>query len=637
MKSIWSRSLVAAFLAVVGVLAALLTFLLSRVTPGSFGIGNWIEAFVAMTWIAFATNAVFAILVLIAWGLRAAVASAERRIRLRESFGATFVGGLVALNVVWCLWNRLAMANSFASGKRRFLTTSSLIELAALGVVLVGIVAAFVGFSGGRSKRLAPLGLLFALTAGAGVYALGVKQESFHRRVTHAEVLAAATANPTEWPVEVSDDDAAEETGPALPADEEGIPVPTTAAGRRVIAIGADGIDWSVLTPLMRAGRLPALSRFVENGAFGYLDNGDESYSPVIWTTMFTGMPGRVHGVYDFQKAVLPRTRKGLPNPLLMPPTIDSFYGLKSLLGSRELQAPGLWHMAWVGARDRRVPTVWDIASHYEKRVAICDALANQPAREINGAILNLGKLKGEGAGAFHPPELHGRWKEARDPDPEFEKTPDGRFQALSARFDNEVGFALDTLEEFGTDFCFYYTYFVDSQCHSDWAFYAEDRYFLSALPSSLDDEEWEAFVLEHEEERAIRSYMVLDAQLARFQARFPDALFVIVSDHGWTFSGYEHFNSPEGVVLISGPGVDVGRELTDVHIEDVAPTLLALLGVPLSRHLPGRVVEEAFTFELTTEEVSDYRHVDLTFGTDAGVVVSEEEEQRLRDIGYVR
>ena len=72
---------------------------------------------------------------------------------------------------------------------------------------------------------------------------------------------------------------------------------------------------------------------------------------------MFTGMPGRVHGVYDFQKAVLPRTRKGLPNPLLMPPTIDSFYGLKSLLGSRELQAPGLWHMAWVGARDRRVPT----------------------------------------------------------------------------------------------------------------------------------------------------------------------------------------------------------------------------------------------------------------------------------------
>jgi len=49
-----------------------------------------------------------------------------------------------------------------------------------------------------------------------------------------------------------------------------------------------------------------------------------------------------------------------------------------------------------------------------------------------------------------------------------------------------------------------------------------------------------------------------------------------------------------EGVLVLSGPGVRPGVRLDTVRTVDIAPTLLALAGLPLGEDFDGRVIEEA-------------------------------------------
>jgi arylsulfatase A-like enzyme len=47
------------------------------------------------------------------------------------------------------------------------------------------------------------------------------------------------------------------------------------------------------------------------------------------------------------------------------------------------------------------------------------------------------------------------------------------------------------------------------------------------------------------------------------------------------------------GVLILSGAGVQSGAELSGAHVFDIAPTVLALLGLPVESSMDGRVLEE--------------------------------------------
>ena len=73
------------------------------------------------------------------------------------------------------------------------------------------------------------------------------------------------------------------------------------------------------------------------------------------------------------------------------------------------------------------------------------------------------------------------------------------------------------------------------------------------------------------------------------------EALFSVVP-----ISGTHHI---EGVFVLSGKGVRKGIHIENpVRTVDVAPTLLALVGLPLGEDLEGRVVQEALAVELLEE-----------------------------------
>src|SRR5439155_3923602 len=68
----------------------------------------------------------------------------------------------------------------------------------------------------------------------------------------------------------------------------------------KVVLIGIDGAEPSVLDRLRAAGRAPVLSRLIATGAAGSLATFRPTLSPALWTTVATGESPATHGVENF-------------------------------------------------------------------------------------------------------------------------------------------------------------------------------------------------------------------------------------------------------------------------------------------------------------------------------------------------
>jgi len=73
-----------------------------------------------------------------------------------------------------------------------------------------------------------------------------------------------------------------------------------TAAGKRVIILGFDGLDYEYTKKLMEEGKLPNFSRVAREGSFGPLETSIPPQSPVAWSNFITGMDSGGHGIFDF-------------------------------------------------------------------------------------------------------------------------------------------------------------------------------------------------------------------------------------------------------------------------------------------------------------------------------------------------
>ncbi len=105
---------------------------------------------------------------------------------------------------------------------------------------------------------------------------------------------------------------------------------------------------------------------------------------------------------------------------------------------------------------------------------------------------------------------------------------------------------------------------------------------------------------------------------------------FLVANLKGETFGEptepYEH--KPDGIFMAAGPGVDATADLTGAHLFDVAPTILASFGVPVSDRMDGDVlgiVEQ-------TERESYPPFESTAVETDSDAV-----EDRLSNLGYLQ
>ncbi|HOO17808.1 MAG TPA: alkaline phosphatase family protein [Phycisphaerae bacterium] len=86
------------------------------------------------------------------------------------------------------------------------------------------------------------------------------------------------------------------------PAAQSRAPRPLKPLTDRLLIIGLDGATFYVLDPLMNAGRMPNLKRFIEQGTAGVLHSTQPPITPAAWTTFMTGKGPGQHGILDFEK-----------------------------------------------------------------------------------------------------------------------------------------------------------------------------------------------------------------------------------------------------------------------------------------------------------------------------------------------
>lgn len=95
---------------------------------------------------------------------------------------------------------------------------------------------------------------------------------------------------------------------------------------------------------------------------------------------------------------------------------------------------------------------------------------------------------------------------------------------------------------------------------------------------------------------------------------------------------GYHH---PDGLVIINGPGVKRAGQIGG-RVEDITPTLLRALDVPIPDDLDGRAIEEAFE-ELPAPRFLKLEDIVVPEATD-GLTAEEADDvdKHLRELGYI-
>lgn len=409
-----------------------------------------------------------------------------------------------------------------------------------------------------------------------------------------------------------------------------------------VLVLGIDGAEWSVMQPLLDGGELPNIAGLIQAGASGKLRTLDPlRRSPVIWTVIATGKPPEENGI-------------GGP-PSAGGPTRDP-----STLTSN----------MWVS------PAFWDVAGRSGLRAVIVGWLVTWPAREVNGAMvsehihhLEAYARAGRAETLTHPPELCAEIAPlVRSPDSvtdaelsRFVDTAnDPGLRALEGNNgmvlrgaisgdETVVAVALSLTEPELPDLMCVYMRGVDETSHAFWVHTdAATRPPADPAKPSTIELERQARALEG---ALPEYYRYADELVGKILARFPPSTTVVVcSDHGFRGpgpwgSGRPHMGEEQhgldGVLIMEGPGIVPGAAIEGATVYDVAPTILALSGLPVGRDLDGRVLKEALTPQFLRSK--GVRYVDTNDGEERPHDIEpiespadEEIRERMKALGYI-
>jgi predicted AlkP superfamily phosphohydrolase/phosphomutase len=434
-----------------------------------------------------------------------------------------------------------------------------------------------------------------------------------------------------------------------------------TPAPSRVIVIGLDAADWDILNPLLDDGRLPNMQMLIDGGVSAKLETIEPSLSAAVWTTISTGVKRNVHGIKDF---VIPDSG-GLPYNSGM----------------------------------RKVPAIWNVVSHFNKRVCYIGHWTSWPAEKVNGYIVSSfisynpeeappASYQGETYEVVnvldktYPPELLKdiehlvfSWDEVteKDLDPFFEiedwEDPDLYKNTLNKTMTYLVPFfyaadktyydVFDYLWQEKGPYDLIYTYIegTDTNAHRFWHFY-DTTYLEEAMEFwgyDLDDEDK---YIRCFGDTLNRQYEWADSRLGGIMDNMgPRDTLIILSDHGFgpwnqsednictyddglTFSGnHSHF----GVIMLYGHNIRQGHKITGPppDLTDVVPTILSLLKLPAAQWMEGSPITEAFTerFNKTSKLrwIREYGIEDQYGHQNIQSPFDEELVNRMKSLGYLQ
>ena len=414
---------------------------------------------------------------------------------------------------------------------------------------------------------------------------------------------------------------------------------PTSAAAstRPVIFIGLDGADWQLLDDYIANGSMPNLARLAREGTSGVLDTIRPPLSPLIWTSMMTGVSPLDHGILDFVQ-FNPKT------------------------GAKEPITSSL----------RRAPAIWNMASSAGRRVAVLGLWATYPAEAVNGTIVSdrlftfLFKESAPPAGVVFPADRDAWARDVlqragqsadeaslkrflpwltSDAYRQYAESDDPYAQPVSAlrrilidtRVYDELG--RDVIQRERPDLAIVYFEGTDTIGHV-FAPFAPPR------QPQVSEADYERY---HDVPE--RYFRQIDERLGEYRrlAEASNATLMLASDHGFLWKDGRpttlssnatttaaKWHRSEGMYVLWGPGIASatghgGRG----SVQQVCATLLALLALPPGRDVEGPPLPgAAASAGARVDYFAQYRPVAAPAANSAAV--DRETLAKLKSLGYV-
>jgi len=374
---------------------------------------------------------------------------------------------------------------------------------------------------------------------------------------------------------------------------------------QKVLLLGWDAADWKIIQPLLEAGLMPNLERFVSAGVMGKLLSLQPMLSPMLWNSIATGKRADKHGVHGFTE----------PDPL---------GGVRP-----------------VTSTSRRCKALWNILTQSGLRTHVLGWFASHPAEPINGVCVTnqFGLARGIAAGdpwplppetvyparltetlaqlRVHPSALSVQDMMPFVPQAEtIDQNTDRRLwiaAVLLAECTNMHAAATWVMENEPWDFMAICDTSIDHFCHQ----------FMYYHPPRMPHVPQEDFMLYKEVINGC--YCFHDMLLGRLlELAGEETTVLLCSDHGYhsdnlrplltpqEAGGPAVWHRPFGILALKGPHVRQDEWIFGPPtLLDIAPTVLTLFGLPLGADMDGKPLLEAFTAPVEIARIPSWETVE--------------------------
>jgi predicted AlkP superfamily phosphohydrolase/phosphomutase/Tfp pilus assembly protein PilF len=388
----------------------------------------------------------------------------------------------------------------------------------------------------------------------------------------------------------------------------------------RIAIIAIDGADWDLLTELAIDGRIPNIQTLIKNGTTASMQTIQPTVSPMVWTTMATGLPPDRHGVLDFRVNNRP-----------------------------------------VDSNTRRAPALWDIAQAFGRPALVTNWWTAWPPRRDSAITFDTPVVLQ--ASAIYPAELAPRADSLDIPAQTVLYPQVRRFLNITEEEWNEsvskgsptdpINVFRDTLAKTWTDHRVAVSLYqqkdplvmlmsyegADTVNHLFGPYHPPYR---EGISQTSFRRYWPAVANYYAElDRLIGEWM---------RVLTDDTTVMIVSAHGFRWdrerrprtqpigrSGLSDHRNP-GILIAYGNHVLPSRGAHAMSLYDVVPTVLSLLGLPKSTEMPGSQASWMFRdiTPVTSVRVVSY---DEFFGgqvSSGQAIDAQKYLQRLQAVGHV-
>lgn len=262
----------------------------------------------------------------------------------------------------------------------------------------------------------------------------------------------------------------------------------------RVLVIGLDGATPQLVFPWAKEGKLPNLSKLIENGASGDLKSTIPPMTAAAWTSSVTGKNPGKHGIYHFIE-----------------------YQHKT------------YDYRIISSKDVKSRTIWRILGELDKQVGVMQVPITYPPEKVNGFMVTDGlTTPGQDSSFTYPKEL----KEELLRDFKFKLTSTEKYYEgnedqfiadLSSIEERKAHATIYLMEKYNWDFFMVVYSNIDAMQHFFW------KYMDSTHPG-YDPEKAKKYG-----DAILNIYQKLDGIVGdMLKVIDEDTTVIIISDHGF-------------------------------------------------------------------------------------------------------